>query len=68
MGSKLLKLIAVLTVSVMFVPFSFGQQTTGDIHGTVTDPSGAAVPSSALTLTDQATGAARKGTSDAQGG
>ena len=68
MGSKLLKLIAVLAVSVMFLPLSFGQQTTGDIHGTVTDPSGAAVPGSALTLTDQANGAARKGTSDAQGG
>jgi hypothetical protein len=67
MGSRLLKLIAVLAVSVMFLPFSFGQKTSGDIHGTVTDPSGAAVPSSALTLTDQATGAERKTTSDAQG-
>jgi len=67
MGSRLLKLIAVLAVSVMFLPFAFAQQTSGDIHGTVTDPSGAAVPSSALTLTDLATGAERKGTSDAQG-
>ena len=67
MGSRLLKLIAVLAVSVMVLPFAFAQQTTGDIHGTVTDQSGAAVPSCALTLTDQATGAVRKATSDAQG-
>jgi Carboxypeptidase regulatory-like domain len=68
MGSRLLKLIAILAVSsVMFLPFSFAQKTSGDIHGTVTDPSGAAVPGSALTLTDQATGAKRKTTSDAQG-
>jgi len=67
MGSKLLKLIAVLAVSVMFIPLSFAQQTTGDINGAVTDPSGAPLPSAALTLTDQATGAARKTTSDAQG-
>jgi hypothetical protein len=51
----------------MFLPFSFAQTTTGDISGTVTDPSGAAVPSCSLTLTNQATGAVRKATSDAQG-
>src|SRR6202030_4156623 len=52
---------------VTFLPFSFAQQTTGDVDGTVTDQSGAAVPGSALTLTDQATGAERKTTSDSQG-
>jgi hypothetical protein len=68
MGSTLLKLIAILAVSsVTFLPFSFGQKTTGDIAGTVTDQSGAALPGSTLTLTDQSTGAARKATSDAQG-
>jgi hypothetical protein len=68
MGSRLLRLIAVLAVSaVMFLPFSVAQLTTGDISGTVTDPSGAAVPSCALTLTNQSTGAVRKATSDAQG-
>jgi len=68
MGSRLLKLIAVLAVSsVMVLPFAVAQQTTGDVHGTVTDQTGAAVPSCALTLTDQATGSARKTTSDAQG-
>src|SRR5258708_37601690 len=68
MGSRLLKLIAVLAVSlVIFLPCSFAQKTSGDIRGTVTDPSGAGVPGSALTLTDQANGAKRKTTSDAQG-
>jgi len=68
MGSNLLKQIAVLAVSsVMFLSLSFAQTTTGDIGGTVTDQSGAAVSGCALTLTDQATGAVRKTTSDAQG-
>lgn len=68
MRSKLLKLIAVLAIfSVTFVPFSVAQKTTGDVSGTITDPSGAAVAGSAVTLTDQATGAVRKATSNAQG-
>jgi Carboxypeptidase regulatory-like domain len=68
MRSGLLRLIAVLAVSsVTFLPVSFAQKTTGDIDGTVTDPSGAAVPGCALTLTDQDNGAARETTSNAQG-
>src|SRR6202795_2234104 len=68
MGSRLLKLIAVLAVSlVTFLPLSFAQKTTGDIDGTVTDQSGAMLPGAALTLTDQANGAVRKTTSGAQG-
>ena len=62
------KLIAVLAVSlVTFLPFSFAQKTTGDIDGTVTDQSGAVLPGCALTLTNQATGAVRKTTSNTQG-
>ena len=68
MGSRLLKLIAVLALSsVIFLPFSFAQKTAGDINGTVMDQSGAAIPGCALTLTDTATGSARKTTSNAQG-
>ena len=68
MSSNLLKLIAVLAISsVTFLPLSFAQKTTGDVDGTVTDQSGAVVPGCALTLTDQATGAVRKTTSNAQG-
>lgn len=68
MGSRLLKLIAVLAVSLpTFLPLSFAQKTTGDIDGTVTDQSGAMLPGCALTLTDQTNGAVRKTTSNAQG-
>jgi hypothetical protein len=68
MGSTLFKVVAVLAVvSVIFPTASFAQRTTGDISGTVTDQSGAAVPGCALTLSEQATGAVRKTTSDAQG-
>ena len=68
MGSKLLKLIAIFAVySVTLLPFSFAQKTTGDIDGTVTDQSGAVLPSCTLTLTDQATGAVRKTTSSTEG-
>jgi hypothetical protein len=68
MGSRLLKLIAVLAISsVIFVPFSVAQKTTGDINGTVIDQSGAVLTGCALTLTDEATGAQRRTTSNAQG-
>jgi len=68
MGSRLLKLVAVLVVSlVVFLPLSFAQKTTGDVTGTVTDQSGAVLPGCALTLTDQANGSVRKSTSNAQG-
>ena len=67
MSSRLLKLIAVLAVSVMFLPFAFAQTNTGDIDGTATDQSAAALPGASLTLTDQANGAVRKTTSDASG-
>jgi len=68
MGSRPLRLIAVLAISVVtFLPYSFAQKTTGDINGTVTDSSGAAVPGGSLSLTDQANGSVRKTSSDAQG-
>ena len=68
MGSRLLRLIGVFAVaSFMFLQLSLAQKTTGDIHGTVTDQTGASIPGCELTLTDQATGSARKTTSDAQG-
>jgi hypothetical protein len=67
MASRL-KLFAVLAVfSLTFLPYSFAQKDTGDIHGTVTDQSDAMIPGCAIKLTDQATGAVRKTTSDAQG-
>ncbi len=68
MASRLLRSFAVLAVFCLIVlPYSFAQRNTGDIHGTVTDQSGAVIPGCALTLTDQATGAVRNTTTDAQG-
>src|SRR5260370_30705133 len=68
MGPRLLNLMAVKAVTLFkFRPCSFAQKTTGDIDGTVTDQSGAVLPGCAMTLTNQATGAVRKTTSNAQG-
>lgn len=41
--------------------------TSGDIAGTVTDPSNALVPKAAVTVTNDATGAAQKTVTNAQG-
>ena len=68
MGSRLLKLIAVLAVfSVMFLPFSFAQKTTGDISGTVTDPSGAVVPGATINVTNLDTKSVHSSTTDGEG-
>ncbi len=45
---------------------AFGQSTSS-LRGVIKDPSGAAVPDSAVTLTDKSTGATRKALSDATG-
>lgn len=42
--------------------------TSGDVTGTVTDPSGAALPNAAVTLTNTATGTAQQATTDSHGG
>ena len=47
---KLITLAVLATVSV------FGQSTTGEIVGTVTDPPGAAVPGVQITFTNEGTG------------
>jgi len=67
MGSRLLKLLAVLAVSlVTFLPLSVCQKTTGDIDERSLTRAVLWLPGCALTLTDQATGAVRKTTSNAQ--
>ena len=50
-------LLVLLVAIIAFSSSTFAQQTT--IVGTVTDPSGAAVPNVAVTVTNVATGAAR---------
>ncbi len=46
---------------------AYGQVLYGSILGTVTDPSGAVIPNSAITVTDTATGQTRSDKSDASG-
>src|SRR5215831_1074513 len=46
---------------------AFAQGNTGNISGTVTDPTGAAVPGAAVTGTNAATGATAKTTTNEQG-
>ena len=63
---SLLFLFAFLAV----LPFggtAFGQVLYGSIVGDVTDPSGAAVPNVAITITDAATGQSRSDVSDSGG-
>ena len=50
-------MLALLGVFLMAVTQrSFGQDTNASLSGTVTDPSGAAIPGAKLTLTNEATG------------
>ena len=52
-----------------FVSASLAQtSTTGSLTGTVTDPSGAVISGATVTITDNATGAVRTATTDANGG
>jgi len=71
MKSYALTLWLVLIAAIAFVlslPEAFGQSlTTGGVVGTVTDPSGAAVPKATVTLTNQDTGATQTATSNATG-
>src|SRR5690242_16350479 len=59
------KLLGVWSVSLLLAVALFGQTTS--ITGTVTDPTGAVVPSAVITITNTATGAQRSDVSDSQG-
>jgi hypothetical protein len=52
-------LLLLLCVSLLAVPASRAQQTLGAINGTVTDPSGAAVPDAHVTVASDSTGLTR---------
>lgn len=66
---------AVTAPKAMFVAFlaifwmiaAYGQTITGSIGGTILDPSGAAINSASVTLTESETGVARKATSNEHG-
>src|SRR5712671_1213045 len=53
--------------TVVLANFCAYAQTGGDITGRIVDPSGSAVPSSAITLTNTATNAVRQGESNGEG-
>ncbi len=56
-----------LTLWLMASPSAFGQVTRGSLAGTITDPTGAALPAAAVTLKNPATGAEARATTDSQG-
>ncbi len=59
-----------ITLAIVFshTPLLRGQSiTAGDVTGTITDPSGAAVPNAAITLTNAETNSSQKATTNAEG-
>ncbi len=46
----------ILVLLALSAVLAFGQSTTGEIHGNVTDPSGAAIPGAEITVTNENTG------------
>ncbi|MGA7461327.1 MAG: carboxypeptidase regulatory-like domain-containing protein [Candidatus Korobacteraceae bacterium] len=60
--------LALLVIAVVMAPSLMAQsQVSGDLTGTITDPSGAVVPNATVTLKSDATGATRSATSNASG-
>src|SRR5215469_9434777 len=55
-SSKLAVLVLVLCLAVALAPSAFGQAISGNLTGTVTDPSGAAINNATVTATNDATG------------
>src|SRR6266571_2264487 len=53
--------------SLVLAPSASAQKTSGTITGTVTDPSGAAVPGATVTVVNERTGAAREAATNEQG-
>ena len=60
--------IFALGISLLFLPVSYGQSIiSGDVTGSVTDPTGADVPNATVTLTNVNTSAATKTTTNGAG-
>ena len=58
-----------LALMLCFTAFAFGQRTSGNIEGTITDPNGAVVPNATVTAksTGTTTGYTRTTTTDGNG-
>src|SRR5713101_3058778 len=69
----LFAVVALITGTISFaglfvsVPSAEAQKTSGTITGTVTDPSGAAVPGAAVGIVNERTGAARETATNEEG-
>jgi Carboxypeptidase regulatory-like domain len=64
---RLLSIALVLAFGLLLLPGAAAQLYTGSISGTVTDPSGAVIPSAHVNATDQNKGFAFTATTDASG-
>src|SRR2546427_324474 len=62
-----LSFLAVALMLVFSLPPSYGQIVNATLSGTITDPTGAAIPEASVTATKVATGAATKATTDGAG-
>ncbi len=61
------RLSAVLIISLACAEFAPAQTVVGRISGTILDPSGAAIPSASVLVTDEATGQSRKASTTESG-
>jgi len=66
-GNPILRSFFVILVTFFYLPGLHAQLYTGTISGTVTDPSGAAIPSAKMTLVDVDKGFSYAGTTDSNG-
>ena len=64
---KTLSKATLLFVSLLAATSAFAQYDTGEVLGTVKDPSGAGIPKAAVTLTNQGTSIEAKATTDENG-
>src|SRR5215210_605828 len=66
-ASGFLRAVTALFVLVVFSALAFGQAETGQISGTVSDPTGAIVPGATVTVKSVNTGATRNATVSSEG-